>query len=338
MKIRNIRLTIAVASIVALCSLSNASGKTWHVRQDGTGDTSSLAAAIASAQAGDSILVGPGDYSIYQGYSVSKPLHIVSEQGPDVTIIENFSCCCVGAPCPGSWGFWVHDFNGSFTIRGFTIKSSGDCLEIVCPYYDGCGIAVYNASGIIVDNILFGMHGRGGDVRGLSTIVFEGNLIRQNLHVGMMVSDGAAVEIRSNTFSEGHRYYGEYYSAHVGIYDATSSVSIHHNIFANSPARAITCYASGATVVIECNDFWNNAKGNCGGVLVDPVGTNGNIGADPLFCGVGVFTIRANSPCAEAQVPSVCSGLRMGCFPVNCPVAVRESSWGSIKSIYGDKK
>ncbi len=336
LKRRHVLLAVALASIVALCPLSNASGTTWHVRKDGTGDTGSLAAAIASAQSGDSILVGPGGYSIDRGYNVSKPLHIVSEQGPTVTIIWNSSCGDYGVPCPGSWGFYMHDFTGSFTIRGFTIKSSGDCMEIVCPWYDGCGIAVYNASGNIADNVLLGLQGHGGDVRGSSTIVFEGNLIRQNLHGGLTVSDGAAVEIRSNTFSEG----APYYWAHVEVWDTGSSVNAHHNIFANSPGEGVRSETAGATVVLECNDFWNNAQGNCGGVLVDAVGTNGNIGADPLFCGVagsGNFYLQAGSPCAGPNVPSACSGQGMGCFPASCTVAVEQRSWGSIKSLFEKK-
>jgi len=321
-----------ILSLILLCGsfCTDASSTTWHVRQDGTGDTSSLATAIASALGGDSILVGPGGYSIYQGFTVSKPLHIVSEQGPEVTVIANHSCIGVGGPCLGSWGFWVHDFSGSFTIRGFTIQNCGDCLELICPDYDGSGIAVQDASGIVADNILSDNHSWGGAVRGSCSVVFERNLIRTNISMGITVYDGAAVEIRSNTFSEG----SPYYAGHVWIYGATSNVSIHHNIFANSPGKGIVNQTPGATVIIECNDFWNNAKGNYGGTLGDPVGTNGNIGADPLFCGAGIFTIRADSPCAETQVPSACSGLSMGCYPVDCPVGVKSTSWGNLKSLF----
>jgi len=321
-----------ILCLMLLCGpfCAGASSKTWHVRQDGTGDTSSLAAAIASAQDGDSILVGPGAYQTYQGFIVSKPLHIISEQGPVVTTISNHSCIGVGGPCLGSWGFWVHDFSGSFTIRGFTIERNGDCQELICPYYDGCGVAIHGASGAVADNIIYDNYGLAADIRGSCSVVFEGNLIRANNVVGIWVGEGAAVEIRSNTFSEG----GPYYWTHVEIFDATSSVNIHHNIFANSPGKGVKNETPGATVVLECNDFWNNAQGNCGGTLGDAVGANGNIGADPLFCGVGIFTIRANSPCAEAQVPSPCSSLRMGCYPVDCPVGVKSSSWGTVKSLF----
>ncbi|MGD1048412.1 MAG: right-handed parallel beta-helix repeat-containing protein [Candidatus Krumholzibacteriaceae bacterium] len=337
MKRRNIRFTIAVASIVALCPLSSASGKTWHVRQDGTGDTSSLATAIASAQAGDSILVGPGSYTTDGGYVVNKPLHIASEQGPTVTTIRNFSCIGVGGPCLGSWGFWVHDFGGSFTIRGFTIERNGDCQELICPAYDGCGIAVHDASGIVANNIIYDNNDQAADVRGSCSVVFEGNLIRGNNAVGISVLEGATVEIRSNTFSEGRQYY----STHVEIFDATSSVNIHHNIFANSPGKGVKNETPGATVILECNDFWNNAQGNCGGVLVDPVGTNGNIGADPLFCGVpgsGNFYLQSGSPCAGPNVPGACSGQGMGCYPTTCTVAVKQQSWGSMKSLFENQK
>jgi len=68
---------------------------------------------------------------------------------------------------------------------------------------------------------------------------------------------------------------------------------------------------------------------------------NGNISVDPLFCGIAAsrnYFLRAESPCSESNVAAYCSGVRMGRFPANCTVGVRESSWGSIKSIYRDRK
>lgn len=324
--------------VLAFSSMGGAGHcRTWHVRQDGTGDTSSLADAIAAAADGDSILVGPGSYTTDGGYVVNKPLHIASEQGPTVTTIRNFSCIGVGGPCLGSWGFYVHDINGYFTIRGFTIRQNGDCQELICPYYDGCGIAIENASGTVSGNIIYDNYSQGADVRGSCSVVFDRNLVRGNNGLGITVSEGAAVEIRSNTFSEG----GPYYWAHVEVWDASSSVNIHHNIFANSPGKGVKSETLDAPVVLGCNDFWNNAQGNCGGVLVDPVGTNGNIGADPLFCGVpgsGNFYLQSSSPCAGQNVPSACSGQSMGCFPAMCTVAVKQQSWGSIKSLFENQK
>jgi hypothetical protein len=47
------------------------------------------------------------------------------------------------------------------------------------------------------------------------------------------------------------------------------------------------------------NDFWNNTKDLCGGP--NPVGSNGNIDADPLFVDAtgGDYTLTPESPCRE---------------------------------------
>ena len=85
--------------------------------------------------------------------------------------------------------------------------------------------------------------------------------------------------------------------------------------------------------IVSCCDLWGNAGGNYVGNN-DPIGTNGNISADPRFCGAQPddFTLQANSPCAPAN--NSC-GTLIGLYGVDCDsVAVQRESWGGIKSRY----
>jgi len=85
---------------------------------------------------------------------------------------------------------------------------------------------------------------------------------------------------------------------------------------------------------MECNDVWQNGINYDG--LRDPTGETNNISADPLHCAPGqdIFTIAENSPCAPAQ--SGC-GLQIGAGEVDCePSAIRNTTWGAIKSAYGE--
>jgi hypothetical protein len=72
--------------IVLLLSTVPSYCKTWHVRQDGTGDTPYVRVAVYWAQLGDTVLVGPGNY--YQRTIELGPIHLISESGPESSILE----------------------------------------------------------------------------------------------------------------------------------------------------------------------------------------------------------------------------------------------------------
>lgn len=70
-------------------------------------------------------------------------------------------------------------------------------------------------------------------------------------------------------------------------------------------------------VILDCNDVWGNVGGDYLGALDDQTGSNGNISADPLFCGPGAsdFTVMTSSPCLPLN--NAC-GLQMGAFGEGC--------------------
>jgi len=78
------QVLISIAILITTASMGFAA--TWTVRQDGTGDFTTVAAAYAASSPGDIILVGPGLYP--EQILMTHGVTIQSETGPDATIIE----------------------------------------------------------------------------------------------------------------------------------------------------------------------------------------------------------------------------------------------------------
>jgi hypothetical protein len=75
----------------------------------------------------------------------------------------------------------------------------------------------------------------------------------------------------------------------------------------------------GASINVTCSDLWGNPAGNYGGDMTDPIGINGNISVDPLFCDADAsdYTLAGLSPCLPSN--NDC-GVQMGAYSVGCDV------------------
>lgn len=70
----------------------------------------------------------------------------------------------------------------------------------------------------------------------------------------------------------------------------------------------------GSVPVISCSDLWDNGGGDWVGALESQAVLDENFSADPVFCGPGLYTLNAASPCADGV--SACG--RIGAFDVDC--------------------
>lgn len=111
----------------------------------------------------------------------------------------------------------------------------------------------------------------------------------------------------------------------------STTLTIDNTIVAfNAGGSGIACGT--ASALLTCTDVHGNAGGDWVGCIAGQAGLNGNLAADPLFCGLaaGDLTINEASPCAPAQ--SGTCGL-IGALPVGCgATAVEAATWGGIKS------
>jgi hypothetical protein len=111
-----------------------------------------------------------------------------------------------------------------------------------------------------------------------------------------------------------------------------SDVTIGASIVAFSTSSGIYADLNSFPAVSYC-DVFACQGGLYSGAIPDLTGHNGNISADPLFCGAsqGDFTIDASSPCAGTAP----DGGDIGAFGVGCgAVVVEPLSWGRIKAMF----
>ena len=78
---------IVILAILAISLSIEASGKTITVREDGTGDYSSIGSAVENATRGDVIEVGKGNYSISSTITVNQSMEIRGIDGPETTFL-----------------------------------------------------------------------------------------------------------------------------------------------------------------------------------------------------------------------------------------------------------
>jgi len=313
--------------------------RTWHVKQDGTGDATSINGALVLAQSGDTILVSPGFYWEPRIGLSQFAIHLISEAGPEATTIRLLKMS------PDDVNVIImRDISEPCSIIGFTITgASGGFLDA------GGGIDCENSDLLIKNNIIKGNWCiQGGAIFCYGTIspTIEGNLICNNeqwvggavfiLDCSPLVKDNTIV---NNRASDG--------TSAICISGGLSYPVIMNNIIAFDSSSAAGGSAVSSTtpasqIIFECNNVWGNYPANYFGALTDQTGINGNISQDPLFCGIsgsGNYYLQESSPCAESHVPAHCVGFRMGRYPVKCTVGTEQESWGKIKTLFkGGKK
>jgi len=179
---------------------------------------------------------------------------------------------------------------------------------------------------------------------GPQDILVENNWIVGNRAAGVASSPpggggiwvGAAnAVIRNNTIVGNDSWGGsESFGGGIGIDDDYGSPVIERNIIALSvEGGGIRC-SEWAAPVIRNNLVWQNAGGEEGVVCVGWVGRDGNLELDPLFCDPagGNYSVSSHSPALTAPGGPIGAGAEPGCDLV----PVIRTTWGRLKSMYGD--
>ncbi len=122
-----------------------------------------------------------------------------------------------------------------------------------------------------------------------------------------------------------------------GIYtDGGALTVVDASIIAfGSKGEAVLC-ETGGTASLSCCDVYQNEDGDWIGCIAEQSGVDGNMSADPLFCGSSSpekrYALRDDSPCAPESNPD-CGGI--GALGVGCYVtAVETTSWGRLKALF----
>jgi len=91
-----------------------ATGRTWHILEDGSGDAPTIQAGIDSSAVGDTVLVGAGTYPENISF-LGKDICVKGSTGPALTVID------AGA-LGGTVVTFASDESRSAVLEGFTIK------------------------------------------------------------------------------------------------------------------------------------------------------------------------------------------------------------------------
>jgi FlgD Ig-like domain/Right handed beta helix region len=206
--------------------------------------------------------------------------------------------------------------------------------------YGGVGgaIGASNAADVAIEDCVFidNWAELGGAISSEANLRIEGSRFEFNsaVHAGGAVYAAGDYRIESNVFSQNDAVAapalelygtGELRNNTVafngngfptGGVVVGGGVIVDRNLIASNAGLGLRCVGLGAT--ITCNDVWANAGGNYGGSCGDLTGIDGNISADPIFCGLDL-TLSESSPCAPSGSCGLIGALGVACPPLSVP-------------------
>jgi hypothetical protein len=330
---------------------SRASAATWTVRHDGSGDFTSIAAAVTAAATGDVIQVGPGTWP--ESVMVGKSLTFESSDGPAATVWSG----------KREHRHLVSDGPQQSTITGFTFldgvtDDAGGSMYIAhgarvtiqkCSFRDN--YAAYQAGAIharhagtvvVVDDCIFeansSLHSAAASTIMSSSTTFKRCTFRDNVSGGfqggvaanfaeMIVDECVFVANRAPTGAGAVWYFDAWGTTRnctmVGNQSGLGSiyvdlaydpwpVVIERNVVAED-ISGFGLYTRGYSCTHTCNVYYANQRGATYGTSLHP----SEQVADPEFCdpAAGDFHVRDSSPAAPGG--NACGAL-LGALPVGC--------------------
>ena len=365
-------LTAAGLLILSVCSSHATTLRVGGV----SGDYSTIQQAVIAAGTGDTVLVAPGAYSAWSASVdyfpywgriwITKPLTLVSEQGPDATAIIGSpdSDCCVRVELEASGaitieGFTIDGGDAAGTTRGVSDQRGNpgiirDCL------FESCADAVtlHNTSSYEITDCLFTENQNGVNSYALpgvpSTVhdcVFIGTWGipiegrgTTNAHDNYIEGGYAGIAFEGGTIERnlvrsctwGIRVSGEIpgHIMHNTVVDCETGVHGWHQITPTSFHGNLVALNNVGVCDTEftggysCNNVWGNATDYQSASPSE----DGFADCDPLFCDPdeGDYYLFSESPCG----PDGSCG-QIGVYGIGCSAsAANSTSWGRLKSMY----
>ncbi len=332
-----------MAIVLGLLGSAAVQAATIHV----PADQPSIAAGLAAAGAGDTVLVACGVYAEWDlGLPSGVTLRGETGIGDCVTIDAGGN----------SRALLLVDTGAGTRIEGLVITGGS--------FTSGPAIYFWNAAAEVNDCRIVGNVGggyggaiyfreSGADVV-LNGCWFEGNVAGED-GGAIYGYGGSSLVVNGCTFVDNHAYRD---GGAVALYaidaDFTActfaangcdvrasaivtidaAASLERCLFTDGlTGGAVFAYGSG-TFACSCTDIYGNAGGDWSSDVVDQLGSNGNISEDPLYCDApgGDLTLRSSSPCTSANSPC---GLHIGAWDQGCTdTAAARASWSQVKSLY----
>lgn len=286
---KSISVLIVTVVVLSLCGTVYADRTVWYVHPDSALNT--IQAGLDSCANNDIVLVGPGTYVENIVWPNTQGIHLISELGPEVTIIDGDSTGRVititsvvdsltvitgftvqHGRASGPWGP-----GGGFYCNGSSPTISGNIIsDNRTPWQDpGGGIFCEgNSTAIIRNNVIvgnFALMAAGGGIYCLgSSPIITGNTITENngLGGGGISCDAASPIITNNTITHNWATWFTVGTSGGGILCVNNSVPIirHNTISMNTATVAwgggLHCDAS--SPIIDSCTISDNINGGIG--------------------------------------------------------------------------
>jgi hypothetical protein len=275
--------TKAIFFILLYTLFSLAYGSTIHV----PADYPSIQAALISAATNDTILVAPGTYYEHISWPNTHGLKLLSEYGPDTTIVDAAGALrCITV----NFGVDSNTVISGFTIRngnmmdggGISCIAASPCIinNIISNNSIGSGIWIDSGDPIIINNII--SHNTGYDGGGISCWMFSNpiiahNLIEHNTATSTYGSGGGISAVDAQITIEGNTIRHNTAQTGGGIYTFKTYSIIRYNSITNNTAQygaGIRFYQSDATV--NHNDIYDNGYGMSSGFMAGLINAESN--------------------------------------------------------------
>ena len=176
--------SLGLALLVSACSCVAAEAATIRV----PADAATIQQAIDASAAGDTVLVSPGTYVENLTFR-GKPIRVVSEQGPAVTIIDGNRA--------GSVVTFASGENRNAVLEGFTVRNGANS-------FSGGGVLIQNSAPTILGNWILnnGACSGAGIYSYFSSPLIKGNTISRNYVYACSGASGLGVYIGGDSDAE----------------------------------------------------------------------------------------------------------------------------------------
>ncbi len=309
------KLSVLAVAIALLIGTYTMHATVWYVHPDSM--LSCVQYCLDSCAAGDTVLVGPGIYFENIVWPGTPEIALVSEFGPDTTIIDGDSAgrvICI-----------LTEVGPATLISGFTICNGYLTDTTEC----GAGLFCENSSPTITNNVITGNRingyacGGGLACLGNSSPTITGNIVSENgggVHDGVCGGgvaclDSSAPVIANNTIADNYATVSG-----GGVYCRDNSTpTITNNYISDNSTGACMCgwigggiaCGYGSAPIITDNTITGNYANHGGGIGYDnsaPYISDNSITGNTGYCGGGIYchqsfaTICNNTICNDTAV------------------------------------
>jgi hypothetical protein len=330
---------VAMMACLALGTVAPAGAQTiWHVPDDPGAAT--IAEALASAVAGDSILIAPGTYFEHDLVMTEGVLLRSELNDPHSVIIDAASQgrVMIGIDLTSATAIVGVTLTGGLASGGdpdglggamFLLRSSpdiGDCVIQANAADYGGGLYLRDLSDPVVTNCRFVANESASAGGGVfchlnaaplfSLCTFAANTAF-GLGGGLFASSGSHPSLEQCTFADNEALLGAAMSSWSDSPASVAGVLIAENLAGWAVEGDLN-----STATFSCCDIFGNEGGDWQGPLADQVGSEGNFSADPFFCresaSLSPYSLAEDSPCVDA--PGGCG--QVGAWGVGCGAVV----------------